>query len=73
MLLVEPICLAMAGPYYKEAGGVVCASFKAYCIRRQFFESRCISIPAKSLAEGLRSFSRQTFFIATQGAHHGVS
>ena len=73
MLLVPPICLSMANPYYKEAVGVVCASVKAYCIRKQSFESRCIPRPSKPLAEGLRSFSRQTFFIATQGAHHGVS
>lgn len=73
MLLVLPICLGMANPYYKEVMGVVCASVKAYCIRRKSFESHCISRPSKPLAEGLSSFSRQTSLIATQGAHHGVS
>jgi hypothetical protein len=73
MLPVPPICLGMASPYYKAAVGVVCASVKAYWIRRQPFKPFCISRPTKPVAEGLRSFSRKTFFIATQGAHHGVS
>jgi hypothetical protein len=73
MLRVPPNCLGMASLSYKAAVGVVFASVKAYWIRRQPFKSFCMSRPTKPVAEGLRSFSRQTFFIATQGAHHGVS